>query len=32
MKDIIPLEIPLKEQMKIYIMQGILWIWVIINE
>ena len=32
MTDIIPLEVPMKEQIKVYMMQGILWIWVIINE
>ena len=32
MTDIIPLEIPIKKQMKLYIMQGILWLWVIIND
>ena len=29
-KDIIPLEVPIREQMKIYIMQGMLWlIWMV---
>ena len=32
MTDIIPLEVSMKEQIKVYMMQGILWIWVIINE
>ena len=32
MTDIIPLEVPIKEQMKVYIMQGMLWVWVIMND
>ena len=32
MTDIIPLEVSMKEQIKVYMMQGILWIWVIIND
>ena len=32
MTDIIPLEVSMKNQIKVYIMQGMLWIWVIIND
>ena len=30
MTDIIPLEVPIREQIKVYIMQGMLWlIWMV---
>ena len=32
MTDIIPLEVSMKNQIKVYIIQGMLWIWVMIND